>query len=28
MVVELVPGGLDGASGVVRYRPEFDLTLG
>jgi len=24
MVAELVPGALAGASGVVRYRPEFD----
>ena len=24
MVQELQPGALDGASGVVRYRPEFD----
>jgi putative acetyltransferase len=24
MVRALVPGGLDGVSGVVRYRPEFD----
>ena len=28
MVVELVRGALDGASGVMRYRPEFDLALG
>ena len=28
MVVELVPGALDGSSGVVRYRPEFELALG
>jgi putative acetyltransferase len=24
MVRALIPGGLDGVSGVVRYRPEFD----
>jgi putative acetyltransferase len=24
MVAELLPGALDGLSGVVHYRPEFD----
>jgi putative acetyltransferase len=26
LVQELVPGGLDGVRGVVRYRPEFDAV--
>ncbi len=28
MVAELNPGPLAGQSGVVKYRPEFDLVIG